>query len=207
MLNNIIKEFKLEKHYLNILKNNKSNCLPYHGLRHIETVVVNSYYIYMEYYFNLYKTTKLNNFYYDNCKTLLIAALYHDFNHSGGKLTDDKNIELALEEVSKLTDCDVQLVSNLIKITQYPYIEENINYLQAMLRDADLSQICSDDYIHFLLGLNNESNSNISLNQLIKNSIEFNENHKFITDEAAYIFNERKNINIIKLKELLNEIK
>lgn len=80
------KIFDIAKKYL--LENNISNN-PYHNNEHIINVFNNCIFLF-DMYKDQYKLTiydKLN---------LGMAALFHDFGHSGGKLTDKENIQIAL---------------------------------------------------------------------------------------------------------------
>lgn len=84
---------------------------------------------------------------------LLIAALFHDFNHSGTSGDDDLNIKRAIRGLEKhiLSGDRLYLleIGELIEITQFPYTVESTHLgLRALiLRDADVSQALSVAWI------------------------------------------------------------
>ena len=89
----------------------------------------------------------------DLTKCYLIAALFHDFNHSGGNADDDENINRACKgltammcetKITSLLNKDVfmpsglrALVYDLIYFTRYPY-KKCINSAIRVLREADI---------------------------------------------------------------------
>ena len=102
-------------------------------------------------------------------RNLLIAALFHDFDHTGKSGPDSVNIERALSALRKhLLAVDwqhVHEIAELIRLTEYPYTvpceklnPETAEGLSALiLRDADLSQALSPAWIQQVpLGLATE---------------------------------------------------
>lgn len=84
----------LQKALKFIMVNNTSNYLPYHNFNHLLTVLK---------YSNLIAHGE--EVYYDQRTPLHLAALFHDVNHSGGKLKDSENIknaEKAFEDFAKI---------------------------------------------------------------------------------------------------------
>lgn len=190
-----------------LLNNNKSNNLPYHNLNHLlhVTEMVNDA---IEYYekqgIDLLK------------QELLVAALFHDINHSGGLLTDDKNIDIAIEEFNNFYKQSVlngivlnynpDIVKSFIKITEYPanYTHE-LTLEEMIIKDADMMQIRQSNYIQqIIIGLAEESN--ITITEQINNQIKFLENLEFLS-EWGNEFKENNMSDIInKFKNLKNFI-
>lgn len=135
---------------------NKSNKLPYHNNQHMDFMLQDC----IEYY--LHELTDRNTFAvgdatFFNYESLFFAAIFHDVNHSGGRLTDDLNIQEALsfwqEYCFSHSEIDAYVASSvewLIHATQYPYLDLNTRpeaphhkmyELANALRDADLMSI------------------------------------------------------------------
>lgn len=73
-----------------------------------------------------------------------LACMMHDYGHSIGKLNDDENIKIACAGVDSILghydDSVRQKVKDLIKITRFPFLEENEpkTLEEQFIRDADL---------------------------------------------------------------------
>src|ERR1017187_2297764 len=65
---------------------NCSNFLPYHNFYHASCMLL-----------NCYEGACHEQLVGDELRGLCVGALFHDFNHSGGKLTDTRNVAIALE--------------------------------------------------------------------------------------------------------------
>lgn len=120
-------------------KKNHSNDLPYHNEYHSYQMVL-----------NCFEGAQYQNISNDHeIKILLIAALFHDFNHSGGKLSDADNIKIAITGLYTANDCYELLNADslnqcikCIQYTQYPYIDTVPDTtLQCIIRDADLMSV------------------------------------------------------------------
>ena len=140
------------------LKHNKAYAAPYHNFYH-HLVVANSCLEAAEYY-NLDERPTLE---------LLVAALFHDFNHSMGKHKDDWNVAEAIsyfenwytENNFHYDILNKDTVINIIKATQYPYVIEsdNMTLQQNIIRDADLTQLLQENRIgQVYIGLATEMN-------------------------------------------------
>lgn len=112
---------------------NKSSTIPYHNNYHAFCMVLNCY--------DASKFYELAN---SETRDLLIAALFHDFNHSGGEYLDTENINRAL---LGYTECCLikniipsEVVKKLIIVTEYPYKKDPDTLLEKVIRDADLMQ-------------------------------------------------------------------
>ena len=95
-------------------------------------------------------------------RNLLIAALFHDFNHTGcphpGEAAPDRiNIELALAGLRQYIAPDDRAslpeIEALIGATQYPYTiaSDALDLLGEILRDADLAQALSPVWIQQII--------------------------------------------------------
>ena len=132
----IIDEFGLWKIFNYILENNNSNFLPYHNIRHTLHVAQSAHDIYWKI---LHKECDLCNCddcawedFYSTSEELIIAALFHDFNHSGGKLKDKENVDIAINKMREFflahttsSDARIKRIEDIIRATEYPYSEKN----------------------------------------------------------------------------------
>lgn len=108
----------------------------YHNNEHILNVFNHCMFL-----FDIYKN-QYNLTIYDKL-VLGVAALFHDFGHSGGKLSDDRNIEISLIELKKYLKNINKLylykdVEKIIVATEYPHKEIKLNMLQKIIMDADI---------------------------------------------------------------------
>lgn len=183
----IIEHFGLQEEFATYLKS-KSIDAPYHNAWHTINMIEDCYDAY------LYLTGSDKG-----CKDLIIAAIFHDIDHSQGKHTDDINIKVALERVNALT-YNKSEVANIIKATQYPYVipAEELSLNQAIIRDADLMSSFKNTFLpHCAIGLSKEMK--IDLNKMFDGQEKFIEGCVWNTQwgHENYI----KNINNLK-KEL-----
>lgn len=138
-----------------IIANNTGNTNPYHSFEHGANV-----------FLHCVEAIEYHELPEKEAKNLLIAALFHDFNHSAGEMTDDVNIsnaKMGVEEWAKEeTDgiIDVDLIYSMIDATQFPYqVDSNaLNLPQQILRDADMGSIFTDNWFQtIMLGLSGEA--------------------------------------------------
>lgn len=100
---------------------------------------------------------------------LLTAAMFHDFNHSGGRFDDSVNIENAINGLFSCIDACLienedsirlkEACAELIKATQFPYVipDEMLDIRQRILRECDITVCFYEDYIsHTIFGLAEE---------------------------------------------------
>jgi hypothetical protein len=113
---------------------------PYHNYRHVTHVFFLCYQACM-FYADKLTPREMRN--------LLVAALFHDFDHPGTPGPDTVNIEIAVaglrrhllpEDAAHFDD-----IASLIRATEYPYRmpTENLDLSAQILRDADMSQAMS----------------------------------------------------------------
>jgi hypothetical protein len=139
-----------------VVKHNKSNNAPYHHLNHMLRVMG-----YCEEgckYHKIEGKPRVN---------LLVAALFHDFNHSQGEHDDEWNIKEAKKGVRdwysnnplNQTNINLKKVLEIIDATQYPYIIESddLTLEQSIIRDADLMISQDSDWMgNMIVGLSQE---------------------------------------------------
>ena len=117
---------------------------PYHNFRHLCHI------LYLCYQACLYYEGKMTP---RQMRNLLIAALFHDFGHSGQVSPDNINIGrsiAALKNYLKPEDqTEFEEISNLIKATEFPYTipDDEVSLAGQIIRDADLSQALSSSWI------------------------------------------------------------
>ena len=131
---------------------------------------------------------------------LLIAALFHDFNHSGGILSDRLNVLIAMMRLkfavrinnlgkgNKITDYERDYILQLISSTEYPYKPIHNQFLR-VLREADiLSYEHENWHEHVFKGICEEKGLDISDNEeeLLNRLLEFHE--KLIDEEIKLPF-------------------
>jgi hypothetical protein len=184
----IIERHKIvQKAFRYIFENNPSNYLPYHDLNHAMTVLKYCDYL-----------AEKEEVYFDKRIPLYLGALFHDFNHSGGKLSEPENIEnakagfneFAMQE--NLSANIMVLVNGIIEATEYPY---NVNLphskctkLQKIIRDADMMQQYECNWVsQSTLGLAKEAGQDPK--KFIPYQRRFLEELKFLT-KAAQKFKE-----------------
>jgi hypothetical protein len=127
---------------------------PYHNFRHMFHVFYHCYQAAVFYGEKLSRREVRN---------LLVASLFHDFDHSGQLGDDDLNIEKAIRGLRKYaTEADrphLHDIETLIRITEYPYRipSSNLDLLCQILRDADVSQALNPAWIQqVVFGLSDE---------------------------------------------------
>jgi len=145
-----------------ILENNPSQALPYHNFSHS---------LWVAYYVDqAYRYEKPDS---DTPRELIIAALFHDFDHGSGFFLDDgENIERALMGLNgfALADAmpeDVFAAQFLVVETKYPFTpivlhekdvrnSDEYRFQVSCLRDADMLQNCNDTLLANFVGIKQE---------------------------------------------------
>lgn len=124
---------------------------PYHNFRHITHVLAECHDA-CRFYVGQLEPRPM--------RSLLIAALFHDFNHCGAPGDDRRNIDEALRalELHLLPEDRPELddIATLIRATEYPprSSSADLELRAGILRDADLSQAFREDWIQqVVLGL------------------------------------------------------
>jgi len=184
------------RHYFQVVMSSAKNLKnPYHNFRHMFHVTWLCYDACV-FYEDVLTPAQM--------RKLLIAAMFHDFDHPGRSGNDDLNIEISIRGLRKNVDtCDEKNLSeieNIIRTTQFPHIipASQLNLMQAILRDADLSQGLSPVWVQeIIFGLSSEMC--VSPTDVFKMQAGFFTNLKFITEWGKIKFNQ--NIIDEKIKE------
>jgi len=184
-----------------IIINNKSNDAPYHNINHLLTVTKNSYY-------NLKQSDLLDNY---RSELLLLASLFHDYNHSIGKQDDAYNIKQAKKGLKEFLDkekidLDYKYICEIIDATQYPYVIDNkqLDKYQKIIRDSDMCQIFEYDNLkQCIFGLSKELNINII--DFIKTQRKFLDSIVFLTKYGKSLKKEKFD-SVLKELEILEKI-
>lgn len=179
----------LQKALKFIVENSSSNYLPYHNLNHLLTVLKYSDLI-----------AHGEEVYYDQRTSLHLASLFHDVNHSGGKLKDSENIDNAIssfqqffsQKDSGLSASVISEVIQLIKVTEFPYTKAHsaTTSMEKIIRDADMMQQFEYNWINqTTLGLASESGINIK--DFIPKQRHFLEDIQFLTKTGRNLKKEK----------------
>jgi len=179
----IIRKFKLDNYLKNVLEKSTSNVAPYHNFYHVMCMVKNVY--------NISKSLDFND---ESTRPLLIAALFHDFNHSMGAHNDAWNVAEAIKSYKLYSKENKETnlkVINIIEATQYPYVipEDQLSLEQKIIRDADLMQTFESNYLQQnWMGLSVEMKTDLLSS--LKGSEKFWNSVKFHTDYAQALSEE-----------------
>lgn len=135
-----------------------------------------------------------------------LAALFHDFNHSGGKLKDSENIELALvalkEFLNEMGKSDLyDDIKDIIIATEFPHLDMDLDILQKIIRDADTMGGIIDGWKSVVSSLASEYNK--TLVEFIPTQIKFLDTVKFNTDYCNQLLQSNKEKIIEELNKLL----
>lgn len=134
---------------------------PYHNFRHIFHVLWLCYDA-----CGFYRKVGAVGWTLERARNLLIAAIFHDYDHSGRTGRDDLEIQRAIDGLRKhIEEADkwnLEEIESIIKDTQFPYQVpgEKLGRLESqILRDADISQALSPVWLQqVIFGLALEMN-------------------------------------------------
>ena len=139
------------KYYYRIFWDHANNLdLSYHNYRHTMHV------LYM-----CYEAAKWHCVTRLDTRSLLIAAIFHDFNHTGTPGHDDLKVQLAIRELEKYILASdmpqIDTIKRLINTTEYPPKDGVSDLLEGIIRDADASQALCESWIQqVIFGLSAE---------------------------------------------------
>jgi len=182
----IIEKYELGDVVAWILNNNPSQALPYHNFAHSLDVM---YYSSVAYCYDDGTTPKSATIRYGISqsvmpKEMLLAALFHDFGHSGGFFADDAgNVQIAVTAFGKYeayTNFKVSrpgTIEDLIRNTQYPHsipddTTAECRFMGECLLDADMFQYCVTT-MNSMVGIRQEYYKHISWDELLEKTIDF----------------------------------
>ena len=178
---------------------------PYHNFRHLCHVLWLCYQACLFYNDRLPKR---------QVRALLIAALFHDFDHIGSKVADEENIRRAVEGITlHIQPEDREELPNiiaLIRASEYPYKvpTESLGLRAQILRDADMAQVFSVAWVQqTVFGLSAEWGKPPL--EILKTEANFLRSLKFHTEWAKSFFTpatiEAKIVEINALNAILSE--
>lgn len=136
------------------------NCLslnvPYHNMRHTLGMIYHIIRMYEQSNTDVESDIKLSD---NDLYILITSALFHDYNHSAGRFSDQVNVrnakeglELCIRSIlpdSELRNEIILSCKKNIDATQYPYIisDDQLDIQQRILREADILVCLYDDFI------------------------------------------------------------
>ena len=174
----------IEKQLHFVLNKNPSNNLPYHNLLHTLSMVD-----------SCFKAASFYNLPLISIRQLCVAALFHDYDHSGGKLPDSENIKAAIAGFNIQNSMVghpnyiefATTVPRFISVTEYPYVVVPHCIEEKILRDCDLLSIMYDDwYERVVIGLGQEmcvkAGRVITEREMIEGQLEFLSKVTMFTD-------------------------
>lgn len=170
-------EGNLRKYFKIIFLKAKNLNNPYHNFLHSMHVTWLCYQA-CHYYSNVMSKRDMRN--------LLIASMFHDFDHRGTVGPDILNIERAVQGLNAhvlLEDKPyLKEILEIIQATEYPYktSSSTLDLSLQIMRDADLSQSLSSTWVQqVIFGLAAEWNKTPL--EVLKSQINFHQNLKFNT--------------------------
>lgn len=179
-----IYEGDLVSYFRAVFNHAQNLCNPYHNFRHMCHVMWLCHQACAFYIDTLTKREMRN---------LLVAALFHDFDHTGKPGPDAINIARAVAGLKKhLAPEDTgefENIAALIKATEYPYTvpSEQVSFSGQIIRDADLSQALSVAWIQqVVFGLATEWGRTPL--EVLRAQSAFHDNLKLHTDWAQQLF-------------------
>lgn len=190
-----------------IQKTNPSANLPYHNTKHMQGVAILAWKIYNAMP-NYQDPGNLGR--YQELKALLIACLWHDYDHSGGKEVDSVNINRAIAGFDKWNTSArrdrgigtqiIEKAKQIIQVTEFPFVHYPDFHLEKIIRDADLLYTFSDNTGMIVFGLFSEMlqagkfPEGFTFDDFLKGQRNFLSNAQFFTnigDEIAKTHTER----------------
>lgn len=191
------------KHYFKAIWGSTNVNLPYHNIRHMLHVMWSAY--------NGLKFYE-DRFDKDTRRCVLIAALFHDFNHTGKTGNDDVNIEIALRGIEhNILPEDMKYLTKIksyISATRFPHfdIEFNVQNLPMfLLRDADVSYTLSDVWIQTVgFGLNYELG--LTSEQILRGQEQFLNSVELFTDWARMEYSAKLKDRMLEANRLVKAL-
>jgi hypothetical protein len=184
------------RRYFKIIFLSPSANNPYHNFRHTMYVLCLTY-----------EGGKYAGINKDEMRALLIAALFHDFRHSGHMGNDKQEINRAIEWLRKyILPIDKHIktdVEDMIRATEWPH-RTDIVLTESMkiLRDADLSMDLDDVWQQqIIFGLSQEMG--ISPIHQLRNQLDYLSNQTFQSDWGRKKFASKVPESLAEVKEFL----
>lgn len=179
-----------------IIENNPGNGHSYHGIDHLFTV--------FKYACDVSEYNKC-----ENRLELLVAALFHDYDHKGKMGNDNENILKACDGLSEFHTLfpvfDLAFACYIITCTEYPYVvpEEDLTKEGKIIRDCDLSYLFEDlSIVKLYYGLRTEFGT--TLEQFVSSQDKFFNSVKFYDDVLQLNWEHAKSNRFAELELLKN---
>lgn len=186
------------KKYFRVIWNAPNITLPYHNMQHMFAVTQ-----------SVYEACDFYDITGRQRRNMLIAAMFHDYDHTGLTGDDEINIKRAVEGLKKhilLEDNEYLLdIVSLILATQFPhkeYAEDfNVPLSWHIIRDADITYTMMQDWITPVLGLSQELK--LTANAMLLGQVPFLQNNLKLSSEwgirkyEALIQERIKEVNLI----------
>ena len=188
------------KHYLKVVWYSPNVNVPYHNLRHMLHVMWATYHG-AEFYKDEISPRTLRN--------MLIAALFHDYNHPGETGNDARNIEIAIRGLKTfllpIDQPHLGEISEYIKATQFPHLKLELTLAAKIVRDSDIAYTLSDAWIQTVsFGLNQEIG--LSTEEMLRSQEGFLRSLKFETEWAEKEYTPRIDLRIAEANEMCEVI-
>ncbi|MEI8339205.1 MAG: hypothetical protein WCF94_00900 [bacterium] len=176
------------RYYLKIVLTKATNLNnPYHNFRHMMHVLFLAYQACKYYKEKLLKR---------EIRNILVAAMFHDFDHTGKKINDKINIDLAIAGLHKyIDDSDKEYLSqieDLIRSTEYPHKDESeySSFGHDIIRDVDMAQALNTVWVQqVVFGLAQEQK--VDYKEIFARQEQYLYNIKFHTDWARQQFSQK----------------
>jgi hypothetical protein len=184
-LQTILATHQLLDPYGYVAERNPSNAFPYHNLHHTRCVLL-----------NCADGADQMELPFEERRTLYLAALFHDFGHSGGRQKDAQNVGVAIDALRAyctkarfLDDC-LDAATRIIESTEFPPLADPVTLSEKIIRDADMMQIYMPRWREQIFGgLRNElevaTGKEISHSNMVRLQLRFMEGVKWHTSWAT----------------------
>ena len=189
---------KIRRKVLDILHNNLSEDLYYHGVHHtLDALKTCDLYL---------RNIKIGP---HEAKLLRLAILFHDIGFTESRVDHElKSVEIAQRILNEydIADKDIQIISELIMSTEVGYQPKNL--LEKLIRDIDLDYLGRSDYYEISDQLYRELQvySEIqSQNDWNKLQVKFLEAHTYHTEYAIRNRQPNKESRIKELKKMIQD--
>lgn len=182
----LAERFNFQMYFTQFVTSNPANTLPYHNLFHTLCMLRNCYHGALFY-----------NLPYQSTRHLLLAALYHDYGHSGGHTDDAQNVAVAIRSFREIhqrlsangynPNIDVEQVVSIISVTQYPFTKKPVCIEEMLIRDSDVLQVCEPEWKEHVIGglqqeLSIRFNKSLTLMEMLEGQKDFMATIEFFTD-------------------------
>ena len=179
------------EHYFRVIWHAPNIVADYHNISHMLHVTWATYQGWLYYKHKwLFKATDDDGVEIDGrtLRNMLIAALFHDYNHSGEKGDDALNIKASIKglkaHILPMDEPFFDEICSYIRATQFPHIEGELSLPAKIIRDADITYTLGDVWIQRVnFGLNKESG--MSTKDMLKGQEYFFKNLFHLSTEWA----------------------